>query len=698
MGADGVKKRKLAHALSDGASQPVPSSKRTQKDFFKQAANWDLEQDYENRPRKGKKAAKESSRLPLKTADGRLELLKGLDPEDDAASIASDTEWLEGRDTHEGGSDSDLDQGDDDDGYENEEPQVSESQKILEAQEELAKAATLLNEDPEEHISGLKTLAKIGESKIPTIRMLALMTQMAVYKDIIPGYRIRPQTEEDAAREKLSKEVRGQRQFEQSLVAGYQAYIKELAHCARSQTLPVRGGQSLSNVAVTCACTLLTSVPHFNFRTDLLRIVVGKLSRKVLGKDGARAIEALETLFRDDEEGRPTLEAVSLVTKMMKAKDFAVNESVLNLFLSLRLLSEFSGQASQTTVEQTAPLAFKKKNKRVFRTKKERKTVKEQKSLQKDMDLADALVSHEERERMQSETLKLVFATYFRILKQRSPHLMGAVLEGLAKYAHLINQDFFGDLLEALKDLIRHSDEDAEDGSAEDEQTTEQGVDNHDGDNDGHDNDEYGDEASIRNLTREALLCTVTAYALLAGQDAHKSRNDLHLDLSFFTTHLFRSLLSLSVQPDLENTRLISPSSSSSSSSTSKINVQTTTVLLLRSLTGVLLPHYNIRQVAPLRLAAFTKQLMTASLQLPEKSAQAVLALLNDIAHAHGKKINSLWNTEERKGNGRYNALSDSVEGSNPFATTVWEGELLRKHFSPKVREGIKMLEKGVSG
>ncbi|KAG6070847.1 hypothetical protein E4U16_004317 [Claviceps sp. LM84 group G4] len=687
MGINGVKKRKLAHA-SSGDSQPAPSSKRTQKDFFKQAANWNLEQDYENRPRKGKKAAKESSRLPLKTADGRLELLKGLDPEEDAASIASDTEWLEGRDD---AADSDLDYDQEKEDEDEKEPQIPESQKILEAQEELAKAAILLNENPEENISGLKTMAKIGESKIPTIRMLALMTQMAVYKDIIPGYRIRPQSEEDAAREKLSKEVRGLRQFEQALVAGYQAYIKELAQCARSQTSPVRGGQSLSNVAVTCACTLLTSVPHFNFRTELLRIVVGKLSRKVLNQDGTKAIEALETLFRDDEEGRPSLEAVSLVTKMMKAKEFAVSENVLNLFLSLRLLSEFSGKASQHHVEQTAPTTVKK-NKRVFRTKKERKSVKEQKGLQKDMDLADALVSHEERERMQSETLKLVFATYFRILKQRSPHLMGAVLEGLAKYAHLINQDFFGDLLEALKDLIRHSDEDAENGPAEeedDENTAEPA--NHNA----YDDDD--DEASIRNLTREALLCTVTAYALLAGQDAHKSRNDLHLDLSYFTTHLFRSLLPLSVQPDLENTRLKSHTSSSTST-TSKINVQTTTVLLLRSLTGILLPHYNIRQVAPLRLAAFTKQLMTASLQLPEKSAQAVLALLNDIAHAHGKKINSLWNTEERKGNGRFNALSESVEGSNPFATTVWEGELLRKHYSPKVREGAKMLEKAVMG
>ena len=74
--------------------------------------------------------------------------------------------------------------------------------------------------------------------------------------------------------------------------------------------------------------------------------------------------------------------------------------------------------------------------------------------MEKDFKEADAVVSHEDREKVQSETLKMVFVTYFRILKIRSPHLTGAVLEGLAKYAHLINQDFFGDLLEALKDII----------------------------------------------------------------------------------------------------------------------------------------------------------------------------------------------------------------------------------------------------
>lgn len=672
MTTNGTKRRKLAHNSSDDEAQPDGSGRKAQKDFFKHASNWNLEQDYESRRRKGKKKEKESAKLPqIKTTDGRVELLRGLEADDDAASIESDTEWLEGRE--------DEIESEPEQEVEEEKPVIPEPQQILEAQEELAKLASAINENPEENVSSLKTIAKIGKSTIPAIQMLALMTQMAVYKDIIPGYRIRP-LDLEVSKDKLSKEIRQLRQFEQSLVSGYQAYIRELARCAKFETRPLRNGQSLSNVAITCACTLITSVPHFNFRSDLLKILVGKLSRRKVDADAIKSQQALETLFREDEEGRPTLEAASLLTKMMKAREFEVDEIALNLFLSLRLLSEFSGKASQNRVDRHDPDGPKpKRGKKEFRTKRLRKNMKEEKALEKDMAQADALVSHEERERMQSDTLKLVFATYFRILKLRLPHLMGAVLEGLAKYAHLINQDFFGDLLEALKDLIRHSDEDAD--AAPDDADDEE--------------DDDDDDIPERNLTREALLCTVTAFALLAGQDAHSSRNELHLDLSHFTTHLFKSLLPLSTNPDLENTRL---ASTTSSSTTSKINVQTTTVLLLRSLTGILLPHYNVRQVPPLRLAAFTKQLMTTALQLPDKSAQAVLALLGDIAHTHAKKVNSLWNTEERKGNGRYSAMSETVEGSNPFASTVWEGELLRKHFSPKVREGVKLLEKSMSG
>jgi nucleolar complex protein 3 len=674
------KRRRVTPPREDGHDSGKTDTK-IQKAFFKSAANWNLEQDYESRTRKKgkKKDAKKNNdeaggRLPVKTAQGTWQV------QDDAESIASDADWLESE-----GDDGGIDE--EPEPVAPEEPKIPEREQIRKAQEELAKIATQLNEDPEEHPGAFKALARIGESPIPAIQKLCIVTQMTVYKDVIPGYRIRPASE-DTAGEKLSKDVRRLRTYEQALVSGYHGYIKTLARHASSPATEGRtGGQPISSIAFTCACTLINAVPHFNFRGDLLRILVRKLSSRKLDDNFVKCREALETLFRDDEEGNASMEAVSLVTKMMKAREYRVDESVLNMFLHLRLLSEFVGKASQDKVSRPGdlPNGKKPKAKKEFRTKRERKLLKQQKEADKVMAQADATVSHEEREKMQSEILKMVFATYFRILKARTPQLMGAVLEGLAKYAHLINQDFFGDLLEALKDLIRDSD------NAETEV---------DGETNGNEED---DELSvIRDSSREALLCTVTAFALLEGQDAHNARSDLHLDLSFFITNLYRSLLSLSVNPDLElgakSLHLADPDDTSAGNpanrKNNKINLQTTTVLLMRCLSGVLLPPWNIRSVPPLRLAAFTKQLMSVALQMPEKSCQAVLGLLHDVVHTHGRKINALWNTEERKGDGTFKPLAETVEASNPFTTTIWEGELLRKHYCPKVREELKAMEK----
>ena len=75
-----------------------------------------------------------------------------------------------------------------------------------------------------------------------------------------------------------------------------------------------------------------------------------------------------------------------------------------------------------------------------------------------------------------------------------------------------------------------------------------------------------------------------------------------------------------------------------------------------------------------------------------------MMGLMDKVSKIHEKKIAALWNTEETRGDGVFDGLSGEVEGSNPFAATVWEGELLRKHFSPGVRDGVKVVEKNVLG
>ncbi|KAI9811672.1 MAG: hypothetical protein M1826_003124 [Phylliscum demangeonii] len=642
--------------------------------FMKAAARWNLEQDYERRPRKRRNEGKESTRLPVKTADGKLQASLFTDVAEESEPSERGGIVDDNDDAGAGAAGEMVDA----------QPVVPLKQQIIEAKEELARIAGRLNEDPEENAGLFRALSQYAASKHTAVKKLALVAQLAVYKDVIPGYRIQG-TAEDVRQIKVSKEVRRHRSFEQALLGGYQAYLRELTQYAEYRKgKSSEDEKSLGSVAISCACALLLAVPHFNLRELLLDIVVRTMISKQIDADFVRCRETLEELFRSDEDGKPSRDAVARIAKMLQAREYRVDETVLNTFLHLRLLSEFSSKASQTRVDNMnghdSARTKKLKAKKEFRTKKQRKLAKEAKVVEKEMREADATVGYEERDRMQAETLKLVFVAYFRILKARPANLMGAVLEGLAKYAHLINQEFFGDLLEVLKDLIRR---DGDDGHTE--------------------HDVNGDNPPAKRFAaRESLLCIMTAFALLQGQNLRVAARTLNLDLSFFVQHLYGILQMLSVDPAIErlppHLRASGSGSASSPTTTSsnKINVQTTTVLLLRSLSATLLPASGLHSVPPVRIAAFTKQLMTTSLQLPEKSCLATLGLLARVAKVHHRRIASLWRTEEKRGDGVFDARTGQLEASNPFASTVWEGEVLRHHFCPAVRRAVRDLETNV--
>jgi len=59
------------------------------------------------------------------------------------------------------------------------------------------------------------------------VRKLAFLSQLAVFKDIIPGYRIRPLTDKEKE-EKVSQMVQRVRDYEQGLVTVYQSYLQVL--------------------------------------------------------------------------------------------------------------------------------------------------------------------------------------------------------------------------------------------------------------------------------------------------------------------------------------------------------------------------------------------------------------------------------------------------------------------------------------
>ncbi|KAF3924792.1 hypothetical protein ABW21_db0201175 [Orbilia brochopaga] len=669
------RKRKVSQFLSDhatnGASGPTSNSKAT----INSKADWDEEQDYERRARKGRKKTdkQDSGRLPIKTPEGRVVQLE-VDPraheQEEPESDESDSLSVDNSaDDNADGNPRDI--------TPPPPPKKSERQRILEAKEELANIASSINEEPEQNSALLRKIQELFDNESSTtIKKLILLTQASVFRGIIPGYRIRPLSAEEQAI-KVTSDIRKLRNLEQSLVSTYKTYVDTLGRLSRAVD------SQLGPVAISCTCTLLDSVPHFNFRQELLKIVVERLSSRSIDDSFVKCRNTLEEFFRQDESGTGSLEAVRMIVKMLKAKDYDVDESVLNTFLSLRLLTELNVKASYDSIDQ--PAQKMKVKDRIPLTKKEKKARKEQKVLDAQMREADAIVVYEEREKNQSETLKTVFTTYFRILKEKKPALKGATLEGLAKFAHLINIEFFADILAALRELVE---------DAQQEVNEEQDAD---------ENDASESSQRERNLRREALLCIVSAFSLLADQ-ANESKGLVNIDLSFFTTYLYSILLLLSLSPTIElsskSLHLADPSSSEPADlPSSKVNKATEIEMLLRSLDVVFFKApRGAGEMSSARITAYAKRLSVATLQLPEKSCVALLTSLRNLNKKYSRKVRPLYVSDDQVGDGSYDPFIDSPELSNALTGgAVYEHALLANHYSPKVREQSKLVLKSAA-
>jgi nucleolar complex protein 3 len=246
------------------------------------------------------------------------------------------------------------------------------------------------------------------------------------------------------------------------------------------------------------------------------------------------------------------------------------------------LLRELDIKASTTQIENPR---IKKKD-RVFRTKRERKELKERKKIDKSLAEADAQVSFEEKERVQSEILKLVFLLYFRILKEVSDNaLLSVVLEGIAQFARLINADFFGDLLEVIREIM-----------------------------------ERLDDLQVR----EELVCLNTAFTLLSNQ------GDSKVDLSHFVERFYELLPRIAASTGLFDRP-----------SENELCLMELMVKIVDSI--VFNPPTT---PPPVRILKIYKRLLTCALQMEEKEATTCLKLVERIGRRFGKKVESLLDHE----------------------------------------------------
>ncbi|TYH34860.1 hypothetical protein ES332_D13G153700v1 [Gossypium tomentosum] len=520
----------------------------------------------------------------------------------------------------------------------------------------LAELGMALLADPEANIKSLKEMLQFAKDGDHSIVKLGLLSLLAVFKDIIPGYRIRLPTEKELEM-KVSKEVKKMRFYESTLLSAYKGYLQKL--------LALEKQPRFHHVVVRCICTLLDAVPHFNFRESLLVAVVRNIGSS---DDVVRRIccSTIKSLFTSEGKhgGEATVEAVRLIADHVKVHDCQLHPDSVKVLMSL----SFDDDLGKPEVQEGNNKMKNKKNKKRKnfeesnqpqgndRKRSKQETIAKMKEeVAADYKAVSYTPDVEEWKRMQSETLSAVFETYFRILRHTmrssvasseangnitsggsgAHPLLAPCLSGLGKFSHLIDMDYIGDLMNYLKRLAAR-------GSSSDSSAQ-----------------------KVQNLTvSERLRCCIVAFKVMRS-----NLDALNVDLQDFFVQLYN--LVLEFRPGRDEGEVLA---------------EALKIMLC-----------DDRQHDMQKAAAFIKRLATFALCFGSAESMAALVTLKQLLQRNVKCRNLL---ENDAGGGsvsgsiaKYQPYGSDPSLSGALASVLWELNLLSKHYHP----AISTLASGIS-
>ncbi|KAF1328384.1 Nucleolar complex protein 3, partial [Globisporangium splendens] len=444
----------------------------------------------EARPRKAgwenPKKVDLTTKLPVKFMDGSVRQNKLLTEEDAKEEAEKDEEEAEEEEEDEEGDDDAEELGSDVSDMEFEEvddnvalkskdapkaakPQLSEIDLRLQREHrlaakkiEIAQLCESILESPEEafkknkehpqNLSKIQQLQALCRDPDMTVKKLSMLSQLSVFLDILPDYRIRLASEEKQNGRPMKKNVQKMHDYEAALLSNYQTFLK---YCSQIVTEGLKGKHpskelsvndqrqlSLAETGVRCLSEFLKVKYAFNFHMNLI-IALVPIADAHFANLRKLACAAFEEVFKLDKSSAYSYEIVKQISSYVKQKEHRVKQDIIRTFLVMPL---------DVTMEQGEDARKKAKNDR----KKRRRQQSQGDTIASGLKEAEAVVDKSERQKTQADILHELVLVYFRILKQATySTALPAVLEGLAKYAFLINLDIMIDLLKVLKAVLK---------------------------------------------------------------------------------------------------------------------------------------------------------------------------------------------------------------------------------------------------
>jgi len=336
--------------------------------------------------------------------------------------------------------------------------------ELLEAAKNtIAVLSLALTADPQKSISNLKQLLdfacgkKVHSLIKMSIQKLAIASLTKVFADIAPGYPIRERSEKEL-KQKMQKDTRALVNFESTLLSNYLKFLQTLEKQVHYFTNPKQRlfdenheYFKLGIVAARAMGQLAVKLTHFNYATNVISCVI-RLATSNYHPLVLEACDSLSTVLKEDLHFKISFHIVKTISGFLSKKSNCISPEILSIFLSLNVKEVDRGEAKKEkkTLEVKKSQLLKEK-----KSKTESKFIYQLKQMEHDLKKIEASETLSTKMKYGTETMKNLFLIYFKIIRKMSTtKLLGPVLEGLSKFAHLINIEFFDDLIGSLEELL----------------------------------------------------------------------------------------------------------------------------------------------------------------------------------------------------------------------------------------------------
>ncbi|CAE8733183.1 unnamed protein product [Polarella glacialis] len=312
----------------------------------------------------------------------------------------------------------------------------------------LAVTAERVSGDPEKELDLFDVFFEVNRtSNDGEIKLLSLLSAVAVFRDLVPGYRIREATEQEKTQQR-SAPVLALERYELKLLQVYRRLLPELEASMKKN----------SSATAPALAALVKAAFDFNYRQRLIGTAV-KHANSPDGDVRRPVVEGLQEMVEGDQRLEASKEVVLAIGKIAQATAHGLKggrdengkqvrglqHELLKVLLRLQI-----GRADAAAMNNLSSGALAGADDDVRRG------------------LAEASItqSPEQLRKAEAELLYEVFVVYLRILRQRHLHsreLLASILAGLARWGQQVNLELLLEILSelklAVKDAIGQADE-----------------------------------------------------------------------------------------------------------------------------------------------------------------------------------------------------------------------------------------------